>query len=247
MGGFLQEIRLKREEVPDFRAYPFSIPAIRKLDTLKLDPKVTFFIGENGMGKSTLLEAAAVNFGFNPDGGSRNFRFSTYASHSCLSGYLRLIKSIERPKDGYFFRAESFYNVATNIEELDAQGGLGAPISASYGGNLHERSHGESFFALLNNRLGEKGLYLFDEPEAALSPLRQLAMLRRLKELTDHGSQCIIATHSPILAAFPESTIYEFSGEGIRKKAYEETDLFRITRDFLNRYPHMLSELFSEE
>ena len=247
MGGFLQEIRLKREEVPDFRAYPFSIPAIRKLDTLKLDPKVTFFIGENGMGKSTLLEAAAVNFGFNPEGGSRNFRFSTYASHSCLSGYLRLIKSIERPKDGYFFRAESFYNVATNIEELDAQGGLGAPISASYGGNLHERSHGESFFALLNNRLGEKGLYLFDEPEAALSPLRQLAMLRRLKELTDHGSQCIIATHSPILAAFPESTIYEFSGEGIRKKAYEETDLFRITRDFLNRYPHMLSELFSEE
>lgn len=157
MGGFLQEIRLKREEVPDFRAYPFSIPAIRKLDTLKLDPKVTFFIGENGMGKSTLLEAAAVNFGFNPEGGSRNFRFSTYASHSCLSGYLRLIKSIERPKDGYFFRAESFYNVATNIEELDAQGGLGAPISASYGGNLHERSHGESFFALLNNRLGWEG------------------------------------------------------------------------------------------
>ena len=202
MGGFLQEIRLKREEIPDFRAYPFSIPAIRKLDTLKLDPKVTFFIGENGMGKSTLLEAAAVNFGFNPEGGSRNFRFSTYASHSCLSGYLRLIKSIERPKDGYFFRAESFYNVATNIEELDAQGGLGAPISASYGGNLHERSHGESFFALLNNRLGGKGLYLFDEPEAALSPLRQLAMLRRLKELTDHGSQCIIATHSPILASF---------------------------------------------
>ena len=248
MDQFLQEIRLKRNQVPDFRRYPFSIPAVRKLEVLELNPRVTFFVGDNGTGKSTLLEAVAVNFGFNPEGGSRNFAFSTYASHSCLSEYLLLVKGARRPRDGYFFRAESFYNVATNIEELDAGPGLGGPpISASYGGNLHERSHGESFFALLNNRLGGDGLYLFDEPEAALSPLRQLSMLCRLKELTDNGSQCLIATHSPILMSFPGSTIYQFSQEGVQRQRYEETDQFRITRDFLNRYPQMLAELFSEE
>ena len=244
---FLLEVCLRRELVPDFGRYPFSIPAIRELDTLELNPRVTFFIGENGTGKSTLLEARAVNFGFNPEGGSRNFHFSTYASHSCLSDYIRLVKGTRRPRDGYFFRAESFYNVATNIEELDAEPGPGAPISASYGGNLHQRSHGESFFALLNNRLGGGGLYFFDEPEAALSPLRQLSMLRRLKELTDSGSQCVIATHSPILMAVPGSTIYAFSPEGLRRQEYKETDQFRITRDFLNRYPLMLEQLFSDQ
>ena len=245
MDQYLQEVRLRRERVPDFRRYPFSIPAVRNLDSLQMNPKVTFFVGDNGTGKSTLLEAIAVNFGFNPEGGSRNFNFSTYASHSCLSEYLLLVKGVRRPKDGYFFRAESFYNVATNIEQLDAEPGIGGPISAGYGGNLHERSHGESFFALLNNRLGGNGLYLFDEPEAALSPLRQMAMLRRLKELTDCGSQCVIATHSPILMAFPESTIYCFSQDGICLQKYEETDQFCVTRDFLNRYPQMLEQLFN--
>ena len=240
---FLLEVCLRRELVPDFGRYPFSIPAIRGLDTLELNPRVTFFIGENSTGKSTLLEAMAVNFGFNPEGGSRNFHFSTYASHSCLSDYIRLVKGTRRPRDGYFFRAESFYNVATNIEELDAEPGPGAPISASYGGNLHQRSHGESFFALLNNRLGGGGLYFFDEPEAALSPLRQLSMLRRLKELTDSGSQCVIATHSPILMAFPGARLYQLGEEGIGPVEYRQTEHYQLTRRFLENPERMLRYL----
>lgn len=245
MDGYIQGIRLKRVQVPSFEEYPFCIPALQNLETLKLHPQVTFFIGENGSGKSTLLEAVAVCAGFNPEGGTRNFRFSTYDSHSVLGQYLTLIKGIHRPKDGFFFRSESFYNVATEIEHLSGEG-LGRPIRESYGGNLHSCSHGESFFALLQNRLGGESLYLFDEPEAALSPTRQLAMLEKMHELVQRDSQLIIATHSPILMSYPDSMIYQFGPNGIHLVQYEDTEQYRITRDFLNHYPRMLHELMQK-
>lgn len=245
MERYLQKVAIRDQQLLKNRNYPFSIPAIRKMGEIEFHPQVTFFIGENGSGKSTLLEAIAVGFGFNPEGGTRNFNFSTYASHSELWQYLRLTRGIARPKDGFFFRAESFYNVATEIEALSGEG-MGRPIRESYGGNLHCRSHGESFFALLQNRLSGQGLYLFDEPEAALSPLRQMAMLRKMRDLTVDSSQLIIATHSPILMAYPDSWIYEFSEKGVRRLAYEETEQYQITRNFLNNYSMAISELFME-
>ena len=239
---YVSKVVLRRDRVPDFSRYPFSVPAVRGLSELPLHPNVTFLVGENGSGKSTLTEAIAVCCGFNPEGGSRNFNFETYHSHSELCDYLSLYRGVRHPRDGYFLRAESFYNVATNIEKMD-EGGMGNPIKVSYGGSLHEKSHGESFFALLMNRLGGHGLYIFDEPEAALSPRRQLAMLCRIDELVKEESQLIVATHSPILTAYPDSVIYELSEDGIHQRAYEETDNVRVTKEFLNRYPRMLREL----
>jgi predicted ATPase len=233
---YLRQILLKRGDVPSFDRYPFALPAVRHLETLDFHPRVTFFIGENGSGKSTLLEAIAVAFGFNPEGGSRNFNFGTRESHSELHRHLRLIKGTVRPRDGFFLRAESFFNVATEIDNLD--------VVSSYGGvSLHEQSHGEAFMALLMNRFGVEGLYLLDEPEAALSPQRQLSVLTRLHELTDDGSQFVIATHSPILMAYPEATIYNFSPAGIEQVAYTDTEHYRVTRDFLLRPQRMLDIL----
>ena len=241
---YLRQIRLKREQVPSFGRYPFNLPAVRHLEELDFHPRVTFFIGENGSGKSTLLEAIAVAMGFNPEGGSRNFNFGTRESHSELHHYLRLSKGIVRPRDGFFLRAESFFNVASEIERLDREGSFGPPLIDSYGGvSLHEQSHGESFLALLMNRFGVEGLYLLDEPEAALSPQRQLAVITRLHELTDDGSQFVIATHSPILMAYPEATIYNFSPEGVEQVAYTDTEHYRVTRDFLLRPERMLKIL----
>jgi predicted ATPase len=208
---------------------------------------VTFFIGENGSGKSTLLEAIAVACGLNPEGGSRNFNFSTRASHSGLKDYLRLTRSARRVRDSYFLRAESYFNVATEIEALDEEPLGGAKIITSYGGkSLHEQSHGESFFALLMNRLGGDGLYIFDEPEAALSPTRQLAFLSRLHELVRGGSQFLIATHSPILMAYPQAAIYLMADGPLRLVEYRETEHFTVTRNFLTRTERMLAVLLSD-
>ncbi|MHA3770033.1 AAA family ATPase [Verrucomicrobiota bacterium sgz303538] len=243
--GFVGALRLKRDEVPSFEEYPFCIPAIRSLERLKLHPAVTFLIGENGMGKSTLIEAIAVRYGFNAEGGSRNFSFDTRASHSSLHQYLVLERGIRRPTDGYFLRAESFYNVATEIERLDAEPG-GPPIGPAYGGHgLHEQSHGQSFFALLTNRLHGNGFYIFDEPEAALSPQRQMSALTLIDQFVQSGSQLIIATHSPIIMSYPDALIYELSEHGIRSVRYEETEHFQVTRDFLNRHEKMLSILLN--
>jgi len=233
--------------VPSFECYPFSLMAVRLLDTLKLHPKATFFIGENGSGKSTLLEAIATSWGFNPEGGTKNFCFDTRTSHSNLDRFIRLVKGIKRPRDGYFFRAESFFNVATEIERLDADlepTFSCPPIIDSYGGkSLHEQSHGESFLALMMNRFGGNGLYLLDEPEAALSPQRQLAVLSRMHNLIRNNSQFIIATHSPILMAYPEAYIYEFSSKGVKRVNYFETEHYRVTRDFLVNPKRMLDVL----
>lgn len=229
---FLRSIRLEREEVPDFSRYPFSIPALGSLDTLEFHEKVTFLVGENGSGKSTLMEAVAVVCGFCAEGGGRNFQLETRATHSGLWRYLRAENGPLSPRDGYFLRAESFYNVASYLEDLDEGYPFASHILDIYGGSLHECSHGESFFALLQNRLGRDGLYLFDEPEAALSPLRQMAMLSRLHQLTEEGCQFIIATHSPILLAYPHSRIYQLDETGIRAISYEESAPFQLTAAF---------------
>ncbi|AEG92355.1 AAA family ATPase [Ramlibacter tataouinensis] len=244
---YVSRVTLRRESVESFTAYPFSLPAVRGLDVLHLHPKLTFFIGENGSGKSTLLEAIAVSLGFNAEGGTKNFRFGTRASHSALHEYLRVAKGL-RAKDGFFLRAESFFNVATEIENLDADPWGGPPVIGSYGGrSLHEQSHGESFLALITNRFGGKGLYLLDEPEAALSPSRQLAVLSRIHDLICDDSQFIIATHSPILMAYPDAWIYEFSAEGIRRLTYEETEHYQVTRNFLSNPKRMLDILLDRE
>ena len=241
---YVSRVSLQREKVESFDRYPFSLAAVRTLDALDLHPKLTFFIGENGSGKSTLLEAIAVSLGFNAEGGTKNFRFGTRASHSVLHQYLRIAKGVQKPRDGFFLRAESFFNVATEIEHLDQEPGLGPRIIESYGGqSLHEQSHGESFLALITNRFGGRGLYILDEPEAALSPQRQLAVLSRIHDLIEDSSQFLIATHSPILMAYPDALIYECGPEGIRPLAYEETEHYAVTKSFLEHPKRMLDVL----
>jgi predicted ATPase len=240
MSSFLSEhyvldIKLRREKVPSFDEFPFSLPAVRHLESLKLHPQVTFIVGENGSGKSTLLEAVAVAFGLNPEGGTKNFRFATRTSHSQLHECLRLIKSAQRARDSFFLRAESFFNVATEIENLDKEPASSPPIIDSYGyRSLHEQSHGESFFALMNNRFGGKGFYILDEPEAALSPTRQLAMLRRMHELVQNRSQFLVATHSPILMAYPEAWIYQITSAGLQRVTLQDTEHYVVAKRFLN-------------
>jgi predicted ATPase len=212
----------------------FCLPAIHNLFDLKFHPKVTFIVGENGTGKSTILEAIATAYGFNPEGGTKNFNFSSMDTHSNLHDYIKLIKGFSMPKDGFFLRAESFYNVATNIDELD-QGGTGPRIIDSYGGHsLHNQSHGESFLALFLNKFSGKGIYILDEPEAALSPTRQMTIISRIHELVLQGSQFIIATHSPIIMAYPNAIIYQIK-DGFHEVKYEETEHCQITRDFFKR------------
>ncbi|MDQ6945023.1 MAG: AAA family ATPase [Actinomycetota bacterium] len=238
-GGYLRSITLLRDQVPSFDSYPFSIPAVRGLNTLPLHPQVTFFIGENGTGKSTLLEAIAIKAGFNAEGGSKNFNFATRNSESDLSQTVRLTRGPVREQDGWFLRAESLYNVATEIDRLGVQG---------YGPtSMHEQSHGESFMALANHRFRGRGLYFLDEPEAALSPSRQLAFLKIIAEhVTNRASQFIIATHSPIILAYPLATIYLFTGEGIAPTTYEETEHFKVTSDFLVHREAYLHHLLLE-
>jgi predicted ATPase len=232
---YVLEIKLRRDKVPSFDRFPFSLPAISRLDSLKLHPKVTFVVGENGSGKSTLLEGVAVAFGLNPEGGTKNFRFATRASHSPLNECLRLIKSAQRARDSFFLRAESFFNVATEIEHMDAEPANAPYIIDSYGGrSLHEQSHGESFFALMNNRFGGKGFYVLDDPEAALSPTRQLAMLRRMHELVKNRSQFLVATHSPILMAYPDAWIYQITPKGLQRVELQDTEHYVVAKRFLN-------------
>lgn len=246
--SFLRSIELLREQVPDFSRYPFNIPAVRGLTTLVFHPKVTFLVGENGSGKSTLVEAIAVAAGFNAEGGTTNFRFSTHRNESELHRFLRLARGVRRPRTGYFLRAESFFNVATNIEQLDKEFSFGPPVIHSYGyRSLHEQSHGESFLALLKNRFGARGLYILDEPEAALSPQRQLTLLKLMHELVEQKCQFIISTHSPILLAFPEAQILQLGEGGLTEVEYEQTEHFALTRDFLNHRERYLKRLFKDD
>jgi predicted ATPase len=241
---FLIDAQLRPDKEPDFAAYPFCLPAVRHLGRLEFDPAVTFIVGENGSGKSTLLEGLAVALGFNAEGGSKNFNFGTRDSHSCLHEYLRVARGVRKPRDGYFLRAESFFNVATEIEKLDAEPAPAPPVINSYGGrSLHEQSHGESFLTLLEQRFGGKGLYILDEPEAALSPQRQLLALKRIHQLVQEGSQFVIATHSPILMAYPDASIFVCTPDGIRQRAYEDTEHYEVMHDFMANPRRMLKEL----
>lgn len=240
--AIVEHVALRRERVPSFDQYPFNIPAIREMSTLPLHPAVTFLIGENGSGKSTLLEAMAAHMGFNAEGGSKNFNFGTRASHSALCDYLECARSSShRSSDGFFLRAESYYNVATEIERLGIS-------LRSYGGrSLHEQSHGESFLALMEHRFKFGGLYLLDEPEAALSPNRQLSVLTLMHDHAKMGSQFIIATHSPIILAYPHAAIYELSDGGIRPVKYEDTEQYRVMHMFMECRQQMLEELLGDE
>lgn len=242
---YIRKIELKREQIYSFEQYPFSLKAIKKLDEIELHPNVTFFIGENGSGKSTLLEAIAVAYGFNAEGGSKNFNFSTKETHSSLHKYLKVIKGVKAPNDSFFLRAESFYNVATNIDSLD-EGGFGPKLIENYGGiSLHEQSHGESFMSLLVNRLNGKGIYIFDEPEAALSPTRQMAMISRMHQLVNKDSQFIIATHSPIIMAYPHAKIYSMDKD-FELIDYRDTEHYQVMNNFINNTDKMLEILLEE-
>jgi predicted ATPase len=211
---------------------------VRHLDELVFHPAVTFLVGENGSGKSTLVEALAVAWGFNAEGGAKNFSFSTRASHSALSEFVRPIRSAKHAKNGFFLRAESFFNASTYVEQVGVSGYGDTP--------LHEQSHGEAFFALLDHRFGGNGVYVLDEPEAALSPNRQLSFLARVHELVGLKSQFIIATHSRIILAYPNARIYQTRSSGLERVDYEDTDHYRATRDFLNWRQTFLDMLLSE-
>lgn len=242
---YLKEVRL--DSLPDESLYISKLPAVRGLcnGRLEFNSPVTFFTGENGTGKSTLIEAIAAAWGFNPEGGTKNFNFSTRQSHSTLCEYITLSRMPARPRDGWFLRAESFYNVATQIEQLDAIPAASRKITESYGGrSMHEMSHGESFLTLAIERFGGHGLYILDEPEAALSPSRQLAMLARIRQLCDADSQFIIATHSPILLAYPGAEIYELGESGITLTPYRRTGSYTITKRFLSDPESMIKEIF---
>lgn len=228
--------RMSLDPAAPSRGYPFELPVVRWLREhggLALYPGVTFLVGENGSGKSTLVEAVAVAVGLNPEGGSRSFRFATRASESDLGSHLRVARRPGRERTSFFLRAESYYNVASEVERLDREPG-GPPLLPAYGGSGHERSHGESFLALLRHRFFPRGLYLLDEPEAALSVTGALAVLARMTDLTARGSQFVVATHSPVLLALPGATILEIGDDGaIRRVGYDEALPVVLTRGFL--------------
>ena len=246
---FLRGLRLAPDA--DTGRYPFTLPVVAWLGAaggVDLGPGVTFLVGENGTGKSTLVEAIAVAAGFNPEGGSRNFRFATRATESSLGDHLVLRWGTTRPRSGFFLRAETFYNVATEIERLDRDEGSPSLLPAYGGTSPHERSHGESFLDLVVHRFGPHGLYLLDEPEAALSVRGALALLRRMADLTAQGSQLVVATHSPILLALPGATILEIADDGaVERVGYDEALPVRLTRDFLGAPERFLRHLLDTD
>lgn len=230
----------------DENSYLNNLPVIKYLakeKCLSFSSNVTFFVGENGTGKSTLLEAIAVAYGFNAEGGSKNFTFSTNATHSELFKHIEIGKK-GFAKDGFFLRAESLYNVATNIDDMDKEASFDPFVIDSYGGvSLHNQSHGESFLSIVQNRFFGNGLYILDEPEAALSPMRLLTLIAEINELVKKNSQFIIATHSPILMAFPNAEILKFSKDGIKIVNYQDTEHFQITKSFIENPEKILHYL----
>lgn len=234
---YLRSVELLHDHHVKRDRYPFSIPTIQSFRKLEIRSNVTFFVGENGSGKSTILEGIAYQCGFNTAGGGRNNQYEVNASGSSLGEYLRLswLPKITR---GFFMRSESFYQFASHIDDIGA--------NDNYGGrSLHEQSHGESFLSLFVNRFNQKGLYLLDEPEAALSPARQLSLLRIIHELAD-SSQFIIATHSPIILGYPGAQLLSFDNGGIAEIAYEDTEHYQITKRFLENRHKILNELFQD-
>ena len=234
---FVKRIALKREKIRDFNVYPFNIEVLKNFHELSLEKNVSFLIGDNGIGKSTLIEALAIVLGMNPEGGTENFTFSTKDTHSELHDFLLVSKGSSRPTTRFFFRAETFYNFATDLERVGA-GGYGRK-------KLHNRSHGESFMQLINNRFSEKGLYVLDEPEAALSPANQLKLLAFIDRMAKNGSQFIIATHSPILISYVDGAVYDLNNN-FKKTDYKQTDTFNIYRNFIYNPIGMQFEIFEK-
>lgn len=239
---FLNRITKLHDRIPSQQDYPFSIPAIRTMDEIEIAANVTFFVGENGSGKSTLLEAIADKCEFNTAGGGRNNTYEVHASDSALGDYIRL-SWMPKVTNGFFLRAESFYQFSSHLDEVDTTG------FRDYGGkSLHHQSHGESFLSLFLHRFKGQAIYLLDEPEAALSPARQLAFLRVLYDLAEKEEcQFIIATHSPILLGYPGADILSFDHGKISSIRYEESDHYQITRYFLENRERYLNELLKEE
>lgn len=236
---YLHQLYKLNERITSPHEYPFNIPSVKSLDSLRFRKKVTFFVGENGSGKSTLLEAIAYQCGFNTAGGSRNNSYELVSSEAKLGDYIRL-SWMPKINSGFFLRAESFYQFASHIDEIAKEH---PSIYQNYGGkSLHEQSHGESFLSLFKNRFGQKGIYLLDEPEAALSPARQLAFISIIHEL-QKNAQLIIATHSPILLGYPDADIYDFDTQPIGLTQYEDTSHYQLTRRFLENRKKYLREL----
>jgi len=238
---FITKINLNKNV--DKREYPFNIQVLKDFEELIIKSPVTFFVGENGSGKSTLIEAIALACGLNPEGGSQNFNFKTNDSHSELYKELVISKTGKRPLTKYFLRAESFYNVASEVDNL---GFSPQELKKIYGGSLHKCSHGESFIALVENRFIKNGLYILDEPESALSPQKQMRLLVLINRLVKEGSQFIIATHSPILLAYPKATIHDFDND-MNEIAYKDTEHYKLYEMFLNNLEMMLEKLLKEE
>lgn len=252
-GPLLDTVTFPSIKPEEAAVYPLSLPLIQHIKTLSFPTNVTFFVGENGSGKSTILEAIALHAGFSYEGGSKNMYFSTRAEDSknpidVLADQLRLSWR-KKPKNGFFLKAESFFNVASHIDYLAKEGGGGGNIYDSYGGqSLHHQSHGESFLSFFNNRLGTKGFFILDEPEAALSPQRQLSLLIIINEMCKHKeSQFIIATHSPLLLAYPGATIYSCDGDRLKAVSYEQTEHYNLTKRFLDNPERYVQRLFSEQ
>jgi predicted ATPase len=233
---YIKSIRFDKSDAIDSKTHPFNIPLIDQLTEINFHKDVTFFVGENGAGKSTLIEAIAVGLGFSKEGGNKNFNIeTTQNSVSSLHDHFKFIKSFKKPKDYYFLRAESFFNVATYMDEVNYLGAYG-------GKSLHEQSHGEAFLSLLNHKLKGNGLYIFDEPEAALSPLRQLTAVGAIHKLVMQNSQFIIATHSPIIMAYPNAKILMIEDGILKQTTFEETEHFEVYNLFFNNYQMMIAE-----
>jgi predicted ATPase len=245
--AFVRSVEIKSEDL-DRRSYPLNLPAFRGVHSLDLDPRMTIFVGENGSGKSTLVEAIAVAAGFNAEGGTINFNFATQRHQPELADHVRLVRGTLRPRTGFFLRAESFFNVATEIERLDEAPSVAARIGPAYGPKpLHEVSHGESFLALAMHRFGPSGLYVLDEPEAAMSPFGCFALLRRFHDLVLQGSQFVIATHSPIMMAFPGALIYVLSESGPRHSKWEDLDHVQVLKEFISHRDVVMAELLTSD
>lgn len=237
MDRIVRHIELLRNGVPNWDGYPFNIPAIKNLTRIEFDPGVTFLVGENGSGKSTLIEAIAIKAGFNAEGGTKNFTSSLRPSESDLHRHLRMARGVRREKSGFFLRAETMFNVSTEAEDYTGYGWA----------RLHEKSHGEAFLWVVTNRFREQGLYILDEPEAALSPQRQLVLLQQMQRLVKKNCQFIVSTHSPILMAFPGAKIFALGSDGIAPIEYESTEHYLVTRSFLQNPQRMLRHLFVED
>ena len=228
---YIKKITLERDKIESFDKYPFNIDIVKNFEELEFDTPVTFFVGENGIGKSTFIEALAVALNLPAEGGTENFRYNTKNTTSNLSDYLRVGK-YNKPRTKFFLRAESFYNFSSEVQRLVEEDGYAA-LYSSYGGNLHECSHGESFLKLVENRFSENGLYILDEPEAALSPQRQMSLLYLIDKLAKEGSQFIIATHSPILISYREGKILDLN-DNFKEVRYKDTDIYNLYKIYLD-------------